>query len=128
MTKIELSEAQIRTAMKSPEHMKEWLEATGRRYLILDAVELVDALPWPGGHEALTQVIACHRDHRAGLPTGRTETQVDPVDNAEVQVPIMKGETMELEELDRAIRYLIGVASEEAQKRGIKWSLDSQPL
>ncbi len=124
----ELSEAQIRTALKSPEHLKEWMEKSGRRFLVMDGLELVDSLPWPEGVIALTQLLACYRDHRATRETGRYETQKDPSDGEDVQIPIFKGETLELEELDRAIRYLIGMASDEAHKRGVKWDITDLPL
>ena len=68
-----------------------------------------------------------YRDHRRTISAG-TEKQkhLDNVTNqeVEVEVPIFKDETLELEELDRAIRYLVGLASE----KDPNWSLLSTPL
>lgn len=104
---IELSEAQMRTAMTSPSHMKEWLEKSGRRWLVLNGMHLVDALPWPSGVDALMQLIACYRDHRAVLDTGEVKTEVDPITKEKVEVVVYHPETLTFTELDRAIRYLV---------------------
>ncbi len=44
-TMKELSDARTRTSMQSPDHLKRWLDASGRRWLVVDAREMVDALP-----------------------------------------------------------------------------------
>lgn len=119
-----LSPEAIRTAMKDPKHMRQWLEASGRRWLVFDALDLVEALPWPAGVEALIEIINCYRDHRRTQPSGRTQ-MVDPDwKGPPVEVPLMKGDMLEIEELDRCIRYLIGLASE----RDPQWSLEKAPL
>lgn len=106
MSPAERTEARQRVAMESPAHLKAWLEASGRRYLVMDALELVDSLPWPGGVEALMQIIACYRDHRATIPTGRTEKMIDPATKRELEIPIFKGEVLEVEELPQVLAYL----------------------
>ena len=90
--------------------------------------DLVDALPWPGGARALAEIISAYRDHRRAIPTGRYETQTH-TDNVaggevEIKVPLYKDETLEIEELDRAIRHMIGLAS--AKDPG--WDLQNAPL
>ena len=121
------SESRMSAAMKSPDHLKRWLEESGRRYLVFDGLELIDALPWPDGIEALMQLISCYRDYRSVKDTGRKESI--EVDSGEVvTVSVFKSEVLELEELDRVIRYLIGVASEEAKRRQVKWSIEQSPL
>lgn len=104
---IELSEAQMRVAMTSPSHMKAWLEKSGRRWLVLNGMHLVEALPWPAGVDALMQVIACYRDHRAVLETGEVKTEVDPRTKEQVEVMVYHPETLTFTELDRAIRYMV---------------------
>jgi len=111
-------------SMKTPEHLKAWLEESGRVWIVLNSVELVDALPFPGGHDHLMQIIACYRDHRATITTGRFEKQMDPRKKKEVEIPIMKKETLEKEELDRAIRYLVGQITE----MDPSWSLENPPM
>ena len=51
-------------AIKTPQHLKRFLEESGRRYIVIDAVQLVDALNvglgWPMGarwFQALTQYL-----------------------------------------------------------------------
>ncbi len=69
-----------------------------------------------------------YRDHRRAIATGRYETQkhVNHVTGkeVEVEVPVYKDETLEIEELDRAIRHLIGLASE----KDPSWKLSNAPL
>ena len=55
-------------AMKSPEHLKQWLEVTGRQWLVLKTVDIVDSLPWPEGVTSLMQVLEAYRQHRITIP------------------------------------------------------------
>ena len=114
----------LRIALKDPEHLKRWLQETGRRWMVLDSVDLVDALPWPDGVDALIQILACYRDHRQGRSSGRTEKMKDPILGRQVEVPIMKTDVLEIEEMDRAIRHLIRQASE----KDPTWKLENPPL
>lgn len=122
----ERAQAAFDTAMKDPEHMKEWLEKSGRRWLVLDSRELIDALAkhsprtWKEGCEALQSLLALYAQHRAGLETGRFTIEQDPKGD-DVRIPIFKDETLEIEELDRCIRDLIT----EASKKDSSWSLDN---
>ena len=120
-----VTDAQKNVAIKSPEHLKQWLSETGRRFLVFNALDLVDALPWPGGHEALVQIIMAYRDHRYAVPTGVSVTAPHAFHPGEtINVPITKTEFLEIEEMDRAIRDLIGQAS----AKDPKWSLENSPL
>ena len=123
-----LTTEQIATAMKSPDHLREWLDATGRRWLVFDGVDLVKALPWPDGVDALMQMISAYRDERRTVWTGRVEHFVgknavtgEPIDQ---EVKVMKGEHLEIEELDRAIRYLVAQILE----LDPNWSLNNPAL
>lgn len=117
-------EALARVSLKDPGHLKRWLAASGRMWLVFNSVDLVDALKWPDGVDALMQIIACYRDHRASIETGRHEQQVDPTLGREVQVPIFKGEGLEAVELDRAIRALI----EQLRGKDPTWPLEKPVL
>ena len=100
--------ARERIAMKDKKKLKQFLEASGRRYLILDSWELLDAFPdWAWGSELLMQMISCLRAHRATIPTGRKETITDPRTKKQHDVDVMKGEALELEEVEGAIQQLI---------------------
>lgn len=116
----EKAERMGRVAIADPEHLKRWLRDTDRRWLIFDALELVDSLPFPGGVDSLIQVIACYRDHRRAVPTGRTESMIDPAHGVPVEVPVTKGESLEVEEMDQVVRFLI----RQLQQRDPNWSLD----
>lgn len=61
---MEVAEA---VAMKSPAHLKRWLDETGRMYLILRSDHLVDALPFPDGLELFIQVLEAYRQQRRAL-------------------------------------------------------------
>lgn len=124
MSEEERLAAQRRVALDDPEKLLRWLEASGRRYILLDAKHLAEALPWPDGHEYFQQILQCYRDHRSTIPTGKTETTHDPVTGEDVEIPVMRDEMFTIEELDRAIRYLIGQAS----KLDSNWSLNNAPL
>lgn len=121
---IEASERQIRVAMKSPEHLKGWMHASGRRWLLLNGDHLVDALPWPNGVEAFMQVVACYRDHRAALDTGETQLIENPDTGEMDEVPLYYPEPLTLTEMDRAIRWLVGQITE----LDSDWKLENPPL
>jgi len=111
MTERERLEAKIRVSINSPEKLKEFLEASGRLWLVFNARHLVESLPWPEGVNSFMQIIDCYRDHRRVIPTGDLDAQT--------QLPITHGETLTIEELDRCIRYLI----EQASKLDPNWKL-----
>ena len=120
---VEQSEAQMNVAVKSPEHLQAWLEATGRDWLVFNTKDLVDALPWPDGVDVLINFCRAYRDHRATKPTGDEELVPTPEGDV-VPVPVFHGERLTVIELDRAIRYLVGQASQ----LDPSWSLEGSPL
>lgn len=121
LTLEEQSKRLLNVSIKDPEHLKQWLKQTGRSFLIFDAGDLVDSLPWPDGVDALVQIIACYRDHRAVKPTGRVAQETEAVLGKTVEVPTYKTDTLEVEEMDRLVRYLIGQITE----REPTWSLEN---
>lgn len=137
MSPVERSEALMRVAMKSKEHMKRWAVQSGRPWLIFDTCELIDALPDVpppaegekpeiGPLELLLQFVACYRDHRACIPstTGETVQQKDPGTGKITETPKTKTETLEVVEMDRLVRWLVGQITE----KDPSWSLERQPL
>lgn len=124
MTTEEQAKALLRVAIKDAGHLKSWLEKSGRKWLVFNSVDLVDALPFPDGVDTLIQLIACYRDYRSVQVSGRTETVKEPVLGHVVDMPVYKGEKLEVEELDRAIRYLIRQVTDIDPN----WSVNNEPL
>jgi len=87
-------------------------------------MELIEALPWPTGVEAFMQVVMAYRDHRRTIDSGRTEPVEDPDTHEVIAVPVYKDEGLEVEELDRAIRYLVA----QMRERQPGWNLEQAPL
>lgn len=113
----------MNTAIRSPEHLKEWVVESGRKWIVLNGEEMVEALPFPHGHDALMQVIMAYRDHRALIESGEYRMEEDPRGEP-IRVPVMKGERLTIQELDRCIRALIG----EASQLDPKWSIENPAL
>lgn len=115
-------ERAMKAAMADPEHLKRWLKESGRRYMVFDGLELVDALPWPGGVQELMDLTHLYAQHRRKIPSGRFEKQ--QVMGNTVDVEIFKTEKLELAELDRVIRFLVAQAYEQDPQ----WSLENPAL
>lgn len=120
----ERSMALFRVSLKDKDHLKRWIEKSGRRWMIFEALDLVDALSWPDGVSLLMELIAAYRDHRMAIASGDFETQIDPTLGKEIKVPVMKTEMLEVAELDRAIRALIG----QVTSKDPTWSLNNPPM
>ncbi|MCK4858399.1 MAG: hypothetical protein KAT58_10550, partial [candidate division Zixibacteria bacterium] len=99
MSPEERSMALLRVAIKDKDHLKRWLSESGRRWMVFDALDLVDSLTWPEGVLALMEIIAAYREYRMGIESGNFELQVDPTLGKEIKVPIMKDELLEIAEL-----------------------------
>lgn len=124
MTAEERIEAVLRVSMKDKDHLKRWLRGSGRQWLVFNALDLVDALRWPDGIDVLMQIVASYRDHRSAIETGRFEQQKHPQTGELVEVPVCKGEDLEIEEIDRAIRWLVAKALE----KDPRWTLNNEPM
>lgn len=124
----QLTPEAINCAMKDPAHLKQWMQESKRKWMTFNTKDLVEALPWPTGAQALAEIISIYRDHRRTIPTGDVEVQQhqDEVTGqmVDVKVPLFKDEGLEIEELDRAIRHLISLASE----KDPAWKLTNAPL
>lgn len=100
-----LTEEQIRVGMDDPEKLKRWLVESGRRFVIFESVDLVDALSWPDGVEEFKRVVDLYRDHRRTIPSERIEVQPDG-NGDPVEVSCFKGEVLEPEEMLELYRQL----------------------
>ena len=124
LTVAALREARIRTAMSSPAHLKLWLKESGRGWLVINSDELVDALPWPAGVQEVMDLVSLVANHRAGLPSGRTQAVEEPLTRSPVEIPVYKTEELEVPELDRAIRFLIA----QIVQKSPSWRLEDSAL
>lgn len=120
-----LAIAQQRTAMKDPKHLRQFLLSSDRRFLVFNALDMVDALPWPDGHAALIQCVAAYNHARAAELNGlATKSRVnDPRTGspALLEVKMTKHELLEPEEIDEAILQLQRLKNQildERKKRG----------
>lgn len=117
-----LQEIAASTAMKSPEHLKQWLRATGRQFIVLRADDLVDALPWPHGVDSLMLLIEAYRQERltrivewapcprAAAHMGFGAHGICPMCKNQGQVPARtKDDRLESDEIDAAIAFLQGL-------------------
>lgn len=124
ITPEDRAQALLNVAIKSPDHLKRWLQASGRRWMVFDALNLVDSLKWPEGVMALIEIIAAYRDYRGGIQSGNFEKQKDPTLGKDIRVSIQKTDHLEVPELDRAIRAMIG----QITAKDPNWSLDKPPM
>jgi len=123
LTMEEMSQRILNISLRDKNHLKDWLEQTNRKWLIFNARDLIDALPFPEGIDDLMRVIACYRERRRQIPSARVLKQRDPTLGKKIDVPLMKDEQLEIDEWDRLIRYCIRVITE----LDPKWNLNSAP-
>lgn len=117
MSEDEKAAAVSNVAMDSPERLKRWLQASNRQWLVLNTTDLVDALPWPGGVETLMEILNVYREHRLTIPVTEEMARGLTVERG-------KREQLEVAEIDRAIRYLVGLITDELPE----WHLGNDPL
>lgn len=124
MTDEERVEAIQRISI-TEEHLIEFLNKSGREWLIFRTEDLVRSIP-PGGLEFVQQIVSCYRDYRSvqNSTTGELVEQKDVVSGKIVEIPKTKPETLEVAELDRLIRYLVGQITE----LDSTWTLDRPPM
>ena len=100
-----LADAQDRVAMKTPQHLTQFLQSSDRTFLILHAPTLVRGLPWPQGVEALLQVIDAYTSERRLQDTGFFVDETLP-NGEKARVPVPKDDRLHLDEIDEAILQL----------------------
>lgn len=102
------------TGFRDKAHLKSWLTASGRKYLVLNATDLVDAMPFPDGVEMVQQVIAAYGQHRATRESGWVHAMPEAFKAKFAQrgqvapetMAVMVDEAPTLEEIDEAILQL----------------------
>lgn len=114
--------ASDQTAIRDPEHLKAWLLATHRDFVIFQACDLVDALEWPTQVTALSAIISAYRQHRngqaaetvpcprkhgAGTGAGTSKDVCTLCHNHGIVVTRGKDETLELDEMKEAVSWLL---------------------
>ena len=116
--------------MKSKEHLKDWLQKTGREFIVFNAKDLVDSLTWPDGVEALQGILFAYREHRRQIPSGEMEiVEVDgersdgeKVIGEKIEVPKMKDEGLTGAEMRKVVNQIVPGAS------GLVWPTRPVPV
>lgn len=114
---------QVNTAIKTPDHLIKWLHATNKPWLVFRMEDVVRGQSWPEGVQALILLIQGYKDYRSTVGTGQKEAIPHPT-RGKIHVDRMKGEDLELQELDQCIRWLIAKAVD----RDPNWSLEQPAL
>jgi hypothetical protein len=79
-------------ALKDPDHLRRWLLASGREFIIFKSSDLVRALPWPDGVEMMIQLVEAYRQERA-KEVGHGTT--------------LKSDALELDELKEVVHFVL---------------------
>lgn len=112
LTELEMKLSKFRTSIKSTQHLKQWLEDSNRHWLVFDGLDLVDSLDFPSGISSLIDIICKYTAYRNTKVSGRLETMKHPITGETINALLPKTDTLEIEEIDRCVRYLIGLASQ----------------
>jgi len=102
-------------AIRSPAHLKQWLHASGRAFIVFDANDLVDGLPWPDGVDAMIQLVEAYRQHRCAevaeeVPCKRCAKKPSPSCpecRGNGHTFRMKSDMMEPDELKKVVEFLM---------------------
>lgn len=123
----DLNNEQLNVAIKDPQQLINWLQASDRKYLVLETRDLIEALAtvdFVGGVENLQQIISLYRDHRRRIPTGlHEEAEVnDHVSGKKIAVKmqIFKDELLEPEELTDLIEWAMRQRTAATAQRAAK--------
>lgn len=95
-------------------HLKAFLTQSGRKYLVLNALDLVEAMTFPEGVELVQQVISMYGQHRATKETGWVHAMPEAFKakfrqrgmSPPATMTVMVDELPTLEEIDEAIEQL----------------------
>jgi uncharacterized small protein (DUF1192 family) len=120
-------DAKDRVAVQTPAHLKRWLSASGRKYLIFKTDDLIDALPWPAGVETLMQIVREYDLQRQQIDSGQTELML--TDAGEAVVAVSKTQLLERDEINECIEQLqteYAQRSAEAQRRAATHAAGTQ--
>lgn len=124
MNQKEIREAQERVAMRSLDHFRQWLIASGREFLIFNSKDLLNSLEFaPDNLVLVQQIVDCYRQHRLDIPYS-TRKEIEPMTGETITVPICKDDTLTIAETDRLVRILASTLFDKVPG----WSLDSEPI
>jgi len=111
-----LAPEQVNIAIKDPEHLKRWLVANDLKYLAFDATQMVDALPFPEGTQALQQILDCYAQHRMTFDTEWVQHSKNAHGDL-VEAPVMQYQNLEATEVEACIEQLRRNLEAETEKR-----------
>jgi hypothetical protein len=122
MTAVELMEAQDRVAVKDPQHLAQWLQATGREFLVFVTRDLIAAMQ-PYDQLLLQQFINSYLAHRLTIAFD-TREEIEPVTGEKIRVDVCKDDRLTSAEKDRLVRKLVGELRDEV----VGWDLTGEPM
>jgi hypothetical protein len=108
-------------SISDKDHLKKWLLESGRPWVVFKSADLVEALPWPGGVESFMELVNYYRDFRRSISSGEVEWLEDPETGKMVEVPRMKTDSLEIDEMENLIRSLVTQITE----MDPNWSLEN---
>lgn len=123
MSQQEIQEAKDRVAMKSFDHLRRWLEASHRGFIVFVTGDLLSALPQAQDAELVQQLIALYRMHRNGIRYD-VRSEVDETTGETISVDVTKDDRLTLAEKDRLVRELVA----DLKDADPAWSLDVEPI
>lgn len=80
-------EAIYNTSLRSKEQLRKFLLRTGRKWLVFNAIDLVDSLSWPEGVTTLQAIINCYKEQRC-------------FENS------LRGDQLDLDEIKECVQFL----------------------
>lgn len=110
MTAAERLEARVNVSATRAQ-LLEWLHATQRQWMVINAIDLVNALPVEG-LEAFQQIVSRYRLYRHTKPTGRVVEVENPKTKQKHVVAETYGEQLDAVEAEEALRYLLTLVRE----------------
>lgn len=124
----DLEDPRDRVAVHDPEHLKRFLRDSGRKYIVLNALDLVDAMEWPGGVQAVMDLVRAYREHRANRPSAWTRTVESKLPGGgRATVPVFSGEFLEPDEALEAIRLIHDQTDAQEKRRAEAGAVKGQP-
>jgi len=63
----QLTEQQQNVSIKSQDHLRRWAQREAP-WVVFRGVDLVDALPFPDGHQMLQHLVSAYRSQRIMIP------------------------------------------------------------
>ncbi|MBN2260702.1 MAG: hypothetical protein JW702_09160 [Clostridiales bacterium] len=102
----ELAERIQNIALGNKDQLKKWLIESNRRYLIFDAIHLVDSLDLKG-IESFIEIVRMYAQYRCGIDSGYKKIEKNMM-GEDCEVPIFLDEVLSNDEIKRLIAWLNG--------------------